>query len=53
MVEHDNGNHVCFSDGSVFVRQDREYFRPDGTPDPTVAAILAAADAQARRVYGV
>ena len=30
-VTHDNGNHVCLSDGSVYVRQDAMLHAPEGS----------------------
>jgi len=41
-VTHDNGNHVCLSDGSVYVRMDRTYFDPKGNVVPGVGALVMA-----------
>lgn len=41
-ITHDNGNHVCLSDGSVYVRMDRAYFDPEGNVVPGIGALIAA-----------
>jgi hypothetical protein len=52
-ITHDNGNHVCFSDGSTYVRQDRAYFDADGMSRPAIAAVLSALDTHVLRQGGL
>lgn len=49
-ITHDNGNHVCLSDGSVYVRQDREFHTPDGTVLPHMGKVIDALITQAHAV---
>jgi hypothetical protein len=41
-ITHDNGNQVCFSDRSVYVRMNQTLYGPDGAPVPGVGDIIAA-----------
>jgi hypothetical protein len=52
-VTHDNGNMVCFSDGSTWVRQEQALHAADGTVDAAVSALIGALDSHVLRQGGL